>query len=213
MWAARSLIPTVVTLVILTTVIAAVVLAPQLVPRRIALDNVPDRPLAFGSEMSWLAVKTEDANLLASVAGPLRTSSGKLEFGPRRDLRFSTLRRFRFCFATHQRMDDRSWRFAAAAGRGPSSTRCRRCCSTCPLFSSVQYFATFRSSISTPGRGGRGRAGRAFAIGDAGIVWDAGELTPDERKLGLSFIELRGIRAPRRHRRRRSISIRPSSTS
>ena len=35
---------------------------------------------------------------------------------------------------------------------------------------------------------------RAFAIGDEGVIWDRGRLTPEERALGLKLFELRGIR-------------------
>lgn len=190
------MIATVVTLVILTTVIAAVVLAPRLLPRRIALDNVPDRPLAFGSEMSWLAVKTEDAHLLASALGlsdlhPANWNSG---LGTIYDLDLSDT----FVFIAPP---IKGWTIVAGVSL-PLPAGGSFIDKTAPLlqhlssqFSSVQYFAAFPIiDFYAWARFDRGQAIRAFAIGDAGIVWDVGKLTSEERRLGLSMIELRGIR-------------------
>jgi hypothetical protein len=189
-------IATVVTLVILTTIIAAGVLAPRLVPRRMALDNAPDRALAFGSEMSWLAVKTEDAHLLASALGlselhPANWNSG---LGAIYDLELSDM----FVFISPP---IKGWTMVAGVSL-PLPAGGSFIDKAAPLlqhlsgrFSSVQYFAAFPIiDFYAWARFEHGQPTRAFAIGDAGIVWDTGKLTPDERRLGLSMIELRGIR-------------------
>ena len=58
------MLPSVITLVVITTLIAAFRLAPRLLPRRILLDDAPDEPRSFGCGISWLAIKTRDTHRL-----------------------------------------------------------------------------------------------------------------------------------------------------
>ncbi|MFT3731600.1 MAG: hypothetical protein QM780_09315 [Hyphomicrobium sp.] len=62
-------------------------------------------------------------------------------------------------------------------------------------FQSVQCFASFPIINSYAwARFDRGRRVRAFAVADGGVIWNNGKPSQEERQLGLSFIEVRGIR-------------------
>ena len=189
------MLPTIVILVILTTALAAAVLSPRLLPRRVRMDDAPDRPLAFGSEMSWLAVKTDDAGRLAAVLGlgDLNVANWNSGLGAIYDLELSDALVF-----ISPPVD--GWTFVAGVSlplpqggafvdkAAPLLARVAR------EFRSVQYFATFPIiDFYAWARFDNGRLVRAVAIGEAGIVWDLGRPTPVERKLGLSTMELRGI--------------------
>jgi hypothetical protein len=188
------LVLTVGTFVILTTLVAAAILAPRLLPRRVKVDTVPDRSQAFGSEMSWLAVKTNDVERLAIVLGlDLRAANWNSGLGAIYDLEFGDA----FVFVSPP---IRGWTIVAGVSLPlPAGGSFRD--KTMPLlehlsryFPSVQYFATFPIiDFYAWARFENGQPVRAFAIGDGGIVWDIGGLTPEERKLGLSMVELRGI--------------------
>lgn len=186
---------TVVTLVFLTAVIAASVLSPRLLPRRVTVDDVPDRPHPFGSEMSWLAVKTDDAQRLAAVLGiELRTANWNSGLGAIYDLDLADA----FVFVSPP---IHGWTIVAGVSL-PLPAGGTFIDKTAPLlrrlaghFPDVQYFATFPIiDFYAWARFENGHLVRAFAAGEAGVVQDLGSLTPEERQLGLSMIELRGIR-------------------
>ncbi len=193
------MLPLVATLVIFTIAIAATVLAPRLVPRRIALDDAPDVPRPFGSEMSWLAVKTDDAAAVARTLGldELRPANWNSGLGAVYDLELADA----YVFVSPP---VKGWTIVAGVSL-PLPAGGSFVDKMSPLlqrlsveFAEVQYFAAFPIiDFYAWARTQKGRRVRAFAIGEAGIVWDRGRLTPEERKLGLSFIELRGIRGRR----------------
>jgi hypothetical protein len=186
---------TVVTLVLLTAVIAAAVLSPRLLPRRVTVDDAPDRPHPFGSEMSWLAVKTEDAQRLAAILGlELRAANWNSGLGAIYDLDLADA----FVFVSPP---IEGWTIVAGVSL-PLPTGGTFIDKTAPLlhrlashFPDVQYFATFPIiDFYAWARFENGNLVRAFAAGEAGVVWDIGGLTPEERRLGLSMIEFRGVR-------------------
>lgn len=194
-WAIALVLLTIILLVVLTTALAASVLAPRLLPRRVRVDDAPDRPRAFGSEMSWLAVKTDDVHRLASTLGlaDLSVANWDSGLGAIYDLELSDT----FIFVSPP---VEGWTFVAGVSlplpqggtfvdkAAPLLARLAR------EFSSVQYFATFPIiDFYAWARFEGGRPLRAFAVGDAGVVWDLGRATPAERRLGLSMMELRGI--------------------
>ncbi len=62
-------------------------------------------------------------------------------------------------------------------------------------FPAVQYFASFPIiDFYAWARFERGRRVRAFAVGDGELIWNIGKPSQEERQLGLSLIEIRGIR-------------------
>ena len=182
-------------LVILTTVIAAVLLAPRLLPRRVTVDDAPDRPQPFGCEMSWLAVKTDDTHRLAALLGlEIRPANWNSGLGAIYDLELADA----FVFISPP---VGGWTIVAGVSL-PLPAGGSFIDKTGPLlqhlashFSQVQYFATFPIiDFYAWARFENGQAIRAFAVGEAGVVWDAGARTLDEQRLGLSMIEVRGIR-------------------
>ncbi|MBS0234132.1 MAG: hypothetical protein JSR99_11685 [Proteobacteria bacterium] len=186
----------VVVLVILTVVIAATVLGPRLLPRHIRLANTADRPRAFGSEMAWLAVRTEDASALASALGlgQLRPANWSSGIGAIYDPEISGS----IVFISPP---IKGWTIVAGeslpipAGEGFVDK-------VTPLlqrlgghFANVQYFAAFPIiDFYAWARFEKKRRFRIFAIGEAGVIWQSGKPTLEERRLGLSFLEVRGIR-------------------
>jgi hypothetical protein len=189
-------LPSVVILAVLTVAVAATLLAPRLVPRQLNLDIAPDCPLPFGSEMSWLAVKTEDAEGLARALGltDLRAANWNSGIGAIYDEELSDS-------VVFVSPPVKGWTIVAGVPL-PLPAGGAFIDKTTPLlrqlsqrFASVQYFASFPIiDFYAWARFERGRRIRAFAVGDTGVVWDTGRLTPGERRLGLSLIELRGIR-------------------
>ncbi|MET1047811.1 MAG: hypothetical protein ABWX70_14135 [Hyphomicrobium sp.] len=186
----------VVALVILTTLFAAIVVVPRLLPHDIRLADEPDRPRAFGCDMAWLAIRTEDPIAVAAALGlgRLRPANWSSGVGAIYDPEISSS----LIFISPP---VKGWTIVAgeslpipagAAFIDKASSLLRHLAIE---FSSVQYFASFPIiDFYAWARWEKGRRVRAFAIGEAGILWDAGKLSQDERGLGLSFLEVRGIR-------------------
>lgn len=189
------MLPAVVILVALTIAIAAAVLSPRLLPRRVRMDDAPDRPRAFGSEMSWLAVKTDDAGHLAAVLGlgDLSVANWNSGVGAIYDLKLADT----FIFISPP---VEGWTFVAGVSL-PLPQGGAFVDKAAPLlgrvareFSSVQYFASYPIiDLYAWAWFENGEPRRAAAFSEAGIVWDAGRTTAAERELGLATLELRGI--------------------
>ncbi len=186
----------VVVLVILTMIVAAAFIVPRFVPHHVRLADVPDEPRAFGSDMSWLAVRTDDAHTLAAVLGltELRPANWSSGVGAIYDREIADT----LVFISPP---VKGWTIIAGeslplpAGEAfidKMTPMLRRLGSE---FSSVQYFASFPIiDFYAWARIEKNRRVRAFAIGEAGVVWDSGKPSQEERQLGLSFVEIRGIR-------------------
>ncbi len=213
-----SVLPSVVILVVTDNVLIAAFAAGAASSCRaeFMLDDAPDEPRSFGSEMSWLAVKTRDTHRLARHLGltgpaPANWNSG---LGAIYDPELSDALRLRF--AAHK-----GWTIVAGVSLPlPAGRRIRRQDDAAPAAPFATDFRACSISRAFPiidfyawARWAKGRRVRAFAIGEAGIVWDTGKPTPDERKLGLSFIELGESEAATATSAASSISIRPSITS
>ena len=190
------MLPSVITLVVITTLIAAFRLAPRLLPRRIMLDDAPDEPRSFGCGISWLAIKTRDTHRLVRYLEltDLHHANWNSGLGAVYDSELSD----DYVFVSPP---IKGWTIVAGvslplpAGGAFIDKMSPLLQHLATAFSDVQYFATFPIiDFYAWAWWAKGRELRACAIGEAGIVWERGELTPDERKLGLSFIELRGIR-------------------
>ena len=182
--------------VVLATVIAAALLAWRLVPQKVVYDVEPDVPVAFGSDMAWLAIRTTDAAAVIELlelegAEPANWNSG---VGAIYDPSFGD----RFVFVSPP---VKGWTLVAGLAL-PMPASANFVEKLHPLlselgrrFTDIQYFAAF-PIIDFFGwaRIDRGRVTRAFAVGEAGVVWDLGKPTAAERRLGLSLMELRGIK-------------------
>lgn len=194
--AAQSVLITVVVLVFLTTIIAAAFIVPRFVPHHVRLADIPDQPRALGSDMSWLAVRTDDVHTLAAVLGltELRPANWSSGVGAIYDREISDT----LVFISPP---TKGWTIIAgeslplpAGGTfiDKMTPMLRRLGNEFP---SVQYFASFPIiDFYAWARIEKSRRVRAFAIGEAGVVWDSGKPSQEERQLGLSFVEIRGIR-------------------
>ncbi|MBN9247702.1 MAG: hypothetical protein J0I81_09690 [Hyphomicrobium sp.] len=182
-------------LVILTTVIAGKVLVPRFLTHHVRLANAPDQPRAFGRDMAWLAIQTEDSDAVAAALGltGLRPANWDSGIGAIYDPEVSD----GLVFISPP---VRGWTIVAGESL-PLPAGSPFIDKTTPLlrhlgkqFRSVQYFASFPIiDFYAWARVDKGRSKRAFAIGEGGVVWDSGKPTSEERRLGLSYVEIRGI--------------------
>jgi hypothetical protein len=196
LWTASGLAWTIAIFVLLTVVAAAAVLAPRLLPRNVTVDDVPDRPRAFGREMSWLAVQTDDVPRLAAVLGlaDLSVANWNSGLGAIYDLELADS----FVFISPP---IRGWTLVASVAL-PLPAGGTFVDKMSPLlhrlsghFSHFQYFATFPIiDFYAWAKFDGDSIVRAFAAGDGGTIWDLGRSTIEERRLGLSMFEVRGIR-------------------
>lgn len=182
-------------LVILTTVIAGKVLVPRFLTHHVRLANAPDRPRAFGRDMAWLAIQTEDSDAVAAALGlsGLRPANWDSGIGAIYDSEVSD----GLLFISPP---VRGWTIVAGESL-PLPAGSPFVDKMTPLlkhlgkqFRSVQYFASFPIiDFYAWARVDKGRSKRTFAIGEEGVVWDSGKPTSEERRLGLSYVEIRGI--------------------
>jgi hypothetical protein len=186
---------TVVALVILTTVVAATIVVPRLVPHHIRFADRPDRPRAFGCDMAWLAIRSDDTVAVANALGlsRLRAANWDSGVGAIYDSEISN----GLVFIAPP---IKGWTLVAAealpipAGESFIDKMTPLLRHLAIEFPAVQYFASFPIiDFYAWARFEKGRRVRAFAVGDGGVVWNAGKPSPEERQLGLSFIEIRGI--------------------
>lgn len=187
---------TVIALVSLTTIAAATIIVPRLVPHHVRLADNPDRPRAFGHDMAWLAIKSNDRAAVAAALGlaRLRPANWNSGVGAIYDSEISN----GLVFIAPP---IKGWTLVAAESLPIPSSESFIDKMT-PLlrhlaieFPAVQYFASFPIiDFYAWARFEKGRRVRAFAVGDGGVIWNAGKLSQEERQLGLSFFEIRGIR-------------------
>ncbi len=161
----------------------------------VAFDDQPDLPTPFGTDMAWLAVKTNDAAAVASALNLQDCSSVSWAHGVE---------------AIHDSRTGDSAVFVAPAVHGwvlvaglalPQPIGSGFADKTTPLlaelsrsFGEAQYFLAYSpldyfSWVRAVG----GRISRAFAIGDEGVIMNAGRRTAAEHALGLRFFEVRGV--------------------
>lgn len=190
------MIATITVLTLATIAIAALVLLPRLREERLVFGQQPDRPVAFGYKMSWLAIRTRDTNRVVEALGlvapvPCNWQSG---IGTVYDGELGE---------THVFVSPpvSGWTFVVGLPLPHPLGRAFADRST-PLlldlghhFPEVQYFFTYPLiDFYAWTKINDGRLVRAFAIGDEGIVCNKGRTTREEKLLGLKLFELRGVR-------------------
>lgn len=183
----------------LTVAIAALALAPRMAEGRIIFATAPDRPLAFGYRMAWFAIRTRDPLAVIEELGlvgpePCNWSSG---LGTVYDRGLGD----RHVFVSPA---VNGWTFVVGlslphpVGRSFIDKCTPVLVSLGGRFAEVQYFFTFPPiDFFAWARVLDGRLVRAFAVGDEGVIWSKGRTTREERALGLSLFELRGVRGRR----------------
>ena len=186
----------VIAVMILATVAAAFVLGSGLADGRVLFDRRPDRPVAFGYRTSWLAIKTRDVRgvLDALGLGVVQRANWNTGIGTIYDPALGE---------THLYLTPpvNGWTFLVGAGLpqplGPGfADKCTPVLLTLAAkFPEVQYFSSCPAlDFYAWARVKNGRLVRAFAISDAGVIWDVGKPTTEERSLGLKLFQPKGGR-------------------
>lgn len=181
--------------VVATIAIAVFWLLPRMRRSRVVFDVAPDGPKAFGPDMTWLALKTDDTEAVADMLGiddatPANWNSG---LGTVYDRQLGASR----IFVTPP-VD--GWTFVIGlalphpTGGGfadkctPLLVRLAGRFSEVQLFSAcpvVDLFAWVRLVDRN--------LVRAFATLDGEVVWSKGRRSREEQAMGLKLYELRGV--------------------
>lgn len=182
--------------VCVTIAVTALWLAPRLARRRVVFGTVPDRPRPFGYRMSWIAIRTSDTDTVMRSLGLSNPIVANWDSGV--GTIYDDALSDTYIFITPP---VRGWTFVCGLPL-PQPISPAFADKLTPLlvglsqvFGHVQYFAAF-PIIDFFGwvRMQQGRMVRGFIIGDQGVIWDKGRLTPEEKALGLKFYDVRGIR-------------------
>jgi hypothetical protein len=195
----RTVIPTIIVLILATTAVAAVYLAPRLGEERVQFVAAPDRPCAFGYSMAWLAIRSRDTRAVAEAlrvgeATPCNWNSG---IGAVYDGKLGE---------THIFISPPvgTWTFVVGLplphpmGRSFVDKSTPLLIALGGRFPEAQYFFAYPPlDFFAWARMLEGRLVRAFAIGDEGLIWSKGRTTREERALGLKLFELRGVKGRR----------------
>jgi hypothetical protein len=186
-------------LVVLTVAVAAFVLAPRLVQRRLTYERAPDRPLPFGYRMAWLAIRTADTQRVIDVLGLTRVKAANWnsglgtayseELGETHVFVAPPVEGWTFVIGLAlphplgAAFHDKATPFLLELGGA---------------FGEVQYYFSYPViDFFAWARVIDGRLARAFAIGDEGVIWNKGKPSHKERAMGLKLFELRGIQGRR----------------
>lgn len=180
----------------ITIAAAALVYAPRLVEQRVVFDATPDLPKPFGLRMSWLAIQSDDAARVATVLGlhDVKPANWNTGLGTVYAPDFED---------THVFIAPPVAGWILVAGiplphpvsRGFADRFTPLLSGLSNEFTDVQYFCAFPIiDLFAWARLTNGRMLRAFATGDEGVIVDRGKPTPEERTLGLTLFEVRGIK-------------------
>lgn len=164
--------------------------------RPVVLTSEPDTPKSFGPSMAWIAVRSADRARIAEILGLTATVEanwdagiGAIYDGELADNHIfisPPVKGYTFIVGVP---------LPLPVGRGFVDKLTPLLAKLGDEFKDVQYFASFPViDFYAWARIDKGRILRAFAIGDEGVIWDRGRLTPEERALGLKLFEVRGIR-------------------
>lgn len=184
------------TFIVATITLIAVWVAPRMLPQSIVFDVDPDAPKPFGYKMAWLAIHTADT---AQVAGVLGLAEGARsnwnsgigtvyddELGPSYLFLSPPIEGWTFVIGLSLPHPVGS---AFVDKLTPLLLRLGQ------VFDDVQYYFTYPLiDFYAWVRVRQGKLLRGFAIGDEGVIWNKGRITPEERALGLRLFELRGVR-------------------
>lgn len=189
----------VVTIVVAVTVAAAFGLAQRMSRVRTPVELAPDRPVAFGYKMAWLAIRTRDTGGVVEALGlrHVRVCNWRSGLGSA----YNDQSGDAFLFVSPPVGE---WTFVVGLalphplGRSFLDKATPLLLKLGGQFSDVQYFFSYPPiDFFAWARVSEGRLVRAFAIGDEGVVWNKGKPTRAEAALGLRLFELRGVEARR----------------
>lgn len=186
----------VIVLVAATVAVAGLWLAPRMRAGRVIFDEVPDRPRAFGYDMAWLAIRSDDTEAVLDMLALEDETAANWNsgLGTVYDRALGASR----VFVTPP-VD--GWTFAIGLAL-PHPASASFLDKSMPLlqrlasrFPDVQYFAScpvvdLYAWVRFTDR----HLVRAFATIDGEMVWSKGGPTRAELALGLRHYELRGVK-------------------
>ncbi|MGE0630204.1 MAG: hypothetical protein AB7O43_20610 [Hyphomicrobiaceae bacterium] len=180
-------------LLVLTILAAAFVMAPLIREERIVFDMTPDAPAPFGEGMAWLAVKTRDAARVADVLNltPLQQANWQTGIGTIYDERLGESH-------VYLAPPVDGWTFVVGLalpqplGRSFVDKCTPMLLDLSAAFPEAQYFLAY-PPLDCYGwaRVNGGKLVRAFAVNDAGVIWNKGRAGKPERALGLQRVEIK----------------------
>lgn len=182
-----------------TVATAAFVLAPRLAEGQVVYDAEPDRPLSFGYQMGWLAIRTRDTERVVERLALSDTLSVNWDNG---------------LGTVYSEVDGQSAVFVTPPVNGwtfviglalPQPLGKSFVDKTIPLlldlgsqFIEVQYYLAYPAlDCFAWARVIDGRVVRAYAINDEGVVWNKGKPSKEEKTLGNRLYEVRGVKKRR----------------
>ncbi|MCB0059599.1 MAG: hypothetical protein KDE45_21320 [Caldilineaceae bacterium] len=181
---------------VMTVAVATMWLAPRLGRKRVLYELAPDRPLAFGCQMSWIALLTTDTEAVLDAL----------------ELQSETASNWNNGIGTvydHWLGPDRvfvsppvdGWTFVVSVALphpvGPGyADKCTPLLARLARnFCDVQYFFSYPAlDFYSWVRFRDGQLVRAFASTDEGVIWSKGRPTRAEQALGLKLFEFRGVK-------------------
>lgn len=179
-----------------TVATAALFLAPRIADGEIVYAAEPDRPLAFGYQMGWLAIRTRDTERVVERLSLTETLSANWDNGL--GTVYSDTEGGSAVFVSPP---INGWTFVVGLAL-PQPLGKAFVDKSIPLlldlgsqFIEVQYYLAYPSlDCFAWARVIDGRIVRAYAINDEGVVWNKGKPSKEEKALGIKLYEMRGVR-------------------
>ncbi|MFM1815967.1 MAG: hypothetical protein RLZ98_2662 [Pseudomonadota bacterium] len=189
---------TIVLLIAITTALAFRVLAPRMIVGRLVFDTTPDRPVPFGYQMAWLAIRTVETHRVVEHFELTNVEPANWSHGIG-TIYHKDLGNGRIFVSPPVE----GWTFVIGLSLpqplGPSFTdKCTPLLlDTGTAFPEVHYYLCDPvTEMYAWAKVEAGRLKRAFAFGDDGVIWNKGRITPEELELGLGILT-----APRSRRK------------
>lgn len=171
-------------------------LSPRMGQKRVLYELAPDKPHAFGCEMSWIAVLTSDTEAVLDALGieGETASNWNNGIGTVYDRWLGPDRVF-----ISPPVD--GWTFVVSVAL-PHPVVVGQVDKCTPLlaqlarnFVDVQYYFSYPPlDFYSWVRFREGRLMRAFASTDEGVIWSKGQASRAEQALGLKLFEFRGVK-------------------
>lgn len=186
----------VIVMTVATVATAAFFLAPRIAEGEIVYDTEPDRPLAFGYQMGWLAIRTRDTERVAERLALTDTLAANWDNGL--GTVYSETEGSGAVFVSPP---VNGWTFVVGLalpqplGKAFTDKSIPLLLDLGSQFIEVQYYLAYPAlDCFAWARVIDGRIVRAYAINDEGIVWNKGKATKEEKTLGIKLYEVRGVK-------------------
>ncbi|MEZ5856348.1 MAG: hypothetical protein R3D67_16935 [Hyphomicrobiaceae bacterium] len=179
-----------------TVAVAAFYMAPKMVEPKNAPQVQPDQPRGFGRSMAWLAIRTRDTQRLVEILGLTNPVAANWDNG------LGTVYD-EYLAESHVFVSPpvNGWTFVVGLalpqplGRAFSDKTTGLLLGLGSVFIEVQYFLAYPAlDYFAWARVVDGKLVRAYATTEDGIVWNKGRQTKDEKQLGTTLYEARGVR-------------------